>query len=103
MTKIEIKIESTSFSILKTKEYLLQNFCNIYNINYSSFYLPNKVKKITLLRSPHIHKKTWRTYIIKKYICKYTLCINNKEYIFKLHTLFKSLNTHSKLSLKYIK
>nr|BDB10224.1 ribosomal protein S10 [Actinophrys sol] len=100
-TKIQIKIESTDFAILQTKEYTLQHFCNIYNINYFLFYLPTKKKKITLLRSPHIHKKSWKTYIQKTFICKYTLYISDKEYILKLNTLFKTF-THCKITLKYL-
>ena len=103
---IQINIITTNFNILQTKRYVLTQFCNIYELNYNFKFLPVK-KKITLLKSPHIHKKTWRTYIIKTYKLKHTFTLNFedktkvKNIIPNMNTLLKTLSPNCNIKVIY--
>jgi hypothetical protein len=104
---IQINIITTNFNILQTKRYVLTQFCNIYELNYNFKFLPVKKKKITLLKSPHIHKKTWRTYIIKTYKLKHTFTLNFedktkvKNIIPNMNTLLKTLSPNCNIKVIY--
>ena len=61
------------------KKFLIKQFTKL-NIYYSHFTLPIKRKKITLLRSPHVYKKSREQFELKKYkhlIHIYSNCPNS--------------------------
>jgi ribosomal protein S10 len=106
--KIQIQIKTTNIKILKNKKQMLNIFCNIFQLKHNYIPLPSKKKKITLLRSPHIHKKTWKTYIIKTLKLQYTLYIDSyynnfesKNKLVKLNSLLKLLSTNCDIQLTY--
>ena len=76
---INLKIETTHIEILESKIFFLTKFFAIFNLDYKKFYNKNKHKKLALLKSPHIHKNTWRTYLQKNYNINYKIKINNKD------------------------
>lgn len=101
MIEVKIKMETTNYIIIKSKQYILNKFFNIYNINYSSsYYLPVKKRKISLLRSPHIHKKTWKTYLSTTYGFKYTVILSSTDFS-RLNILLKTLSVHSFFSFTF--
>jgi hypothetical protein len=103
MIKINLKIETTDYRILKSKQYILEEFFRIYNVKYASFYLKTINKNFSLLRSPHIHKDTWRKYSFKKVHCKYDLMFKKDKHLLNLSTLLKSMSAHSYISMKITK
>jgi hypothetical protein len=97
---INLKIETTHLQILESKIFFLNKFCAIFNIFYIKFFNKNKNKKITLLKSPHIHKNTWRTYLLKNYNINYKIKIIQKNHLKNLYILLKILSANSKIKLK---
>ena len=101
---LTLVINTTKLEILKSKIYFLHKFCKIYSLNFNFKILPHTKKKITLLRSPHIHKKTWKTYLIRT--IKFNFCIlipNNSErnfYISKLKHLLNVISTNCNINIK---
>ena len=57
-------IDKTLLGIYLT---FLKNIFKKLNIVYTSTNLPLKIKKITLLKSPHVHKKAREQFEIKKF------------------------------------
>jgi ribosomal protein S10 len=97
-----IKIETTHLEILRSKIYFINKFCNIYNIIFTNYTNKKKICKFSLLKSPHIHKKTWRKYNKRSYIIHYKLTIYNNKYLIYLYILLKTLTANSRISCKYI-
>jgi len=100
MIKLELKIETTNYKILQSKHYILSKFFNIYKIKNKHYILPRNRKRFALLRSPHIHKKTWKTYYLETYASKYTIIIN-KQILIKLYKLLVVFSAHSKFYFKF--
>lgn len=102
---LKITIEAPNYKILQSKKYIISCFCNIFNLEYIYLSLPSKNKKLALLRSPHIHKKTWRTYIEKTVRCKYTINFKDnlkfQKGITKFNSLLNNLSTNCKIKLHY--
>lgn len=103
MNIVLLKIETTHLQILNSKIYFINKFCNIFNIKFTNYRNKNKIYKFSLLKSPHIHKKTWRKYNKRYFIIHYKLNINNNKYLIYLYILLKLLSSNSKISCKYLK
>ncbi len=103
---IKIIIESTNSKILKSKKHFLIQFCKIFFLNYIHMPLPTKKKKIALLRSPHIHKKTWRTYILKTVKFKFEIYFPTIERfskaVVKFNTLIKILSINCRIKVNFL-
>lgn len=97
-----IKIETTHLEILSSKIYCFDKFCYIFGIEFTKFINKKKNLKFSLLKSPHIHKKTWRKYNRKFYILHYKLNIPNSKYLIYLNSLIKISSINSRISCKYI-
>lgn len=100
--KIYIKIETTHIQILKTKIFFLERFFKIFNINFKKFIKKLTKKKIDLLKSPHIHKNTWRKYRFITYTIHYSFNETNVKNIIRLNTLLKILSINSRIAIKYV-
>ena len=98
---IEIQIKTTQYKLLESKLMHLNEFCAIHKIENNFKILPKKKKRITLLRSPHIHKKTWKTYFIKtmqiKYYISYTVDAPTSNILSRLQTLLKIISPNSNM------
>lgn len=103
---IKIIIESTNSKILKSKKHFLTQFCKIFNLNFIVLPLPTKIKKIALLRSPHIHKKTWRTYNFKTVKFKFEIYFPTKtifaKSVIKFNTLIKILSVNCRIKVNFL-
>ena len=62
---MKFKLITTNLEILITYILFLKKLKNIKNIKI--VYLPSVIKKITLLKSPHVHKKSKEHFSLKKY------------------------------------
>ena len=63
---IQIKICSIDKTVLAIYLCFLHNIFKKLNIMYTSTNLPVETKKITLLKSPHVHKKAREQFEIQK-------------------------------------
>ena len=109
--KFQISINSSTYSNI---EYLTSYFLfiltqnKIFNLKLCYIYFPIKIKKFTLLKSPHIFK-TARTQLEMQNLKK-IITITNFKKIKQLqtikilfHNLIKNLSTIIKLQIKYFK
>jgi len=65
---VNFKLKSFNKQLLNFYILYLKKAFKILNIqNYSINYLPLKIKKLTLLKSPHVHKKFYEHFNLKKY------------------------------------
>ncbi len=99
MKKIEIKIITSNLKLIKLKLFFLIKFFKLYKLKYTIKSLKTFKKRISLLRSPHIHKKTWQNYIIKYFYNNLIIFINN-NIIIKLFILLKVLVANCIIKLK---
>jgi small subunit ribosomal protein S10 len=63
---IEISFKSFEYTLIENSHQQIQSFVPK-NWKLFSYYLPNKMKKITVLRSPHIDKRSREQFQIKSY------------------------------------
>jgi small subunit ribosomal protein S10 len=97
MKSIKLKIKTTEFQILKIYTKFLINFLKKLNIKYKNINLPKKIKRITLLKSPHVYKKAREQFECKTFTS--TIIINNDK--LKLGFLkFLIINKPKALKLK---
>jgi len=103
---IKITIEATHLKTLKSKQHFLIQFCKIFNLNFKVIPLATKNKKIALLRSPHIHKKTWRTYIFKIVKLKFEIYFPTKtifaKSVIRFNTLIKILSINCRIKVNFL-
>lgn len=101
MTLVKLNIKTTQYQTFLKFKYFIYKFCNIYNINFTIKNCKKTNNKISLLKSPHIHKKTWRSY--KKINYNYYIIFKNLNLnlIKKLNLLIKILNNNSYLKFYY--
>jgi ribosomal protein S10 len=64
---LQITICSIDKTLLGIYLTFLKNIFKKLNIGYTYTNLPLKIKKITLLKSPHVHKKAREQFEIKKF------------------------------------
>lgn len=64
---LQITICSIDKTLLGIYLTFLKNVLKKLNVVYTSTNLPLKIKKITLLKSPHVHKKAREQFEIKKF------------------------------------
>ena len=77
-----LSLTSSSKKTLKLYILFLTHLLKKLNINYSLFNLPKKTKKITLLKSPHVYKKSKE---------QFEICYFNTTFIFKSEVDIKIL------------
>lgn len=61
----QLKLKSLNNKILKYYLNFIIKICKKLNIKFSTIILPTKVKRITLLKSPHVYKKSREQFQIK--------------------------------------
>ena len=98
--QIQIRIKTVTKEINTYTNYIKKILTKL-KINFTTVYLPIKIKKITLLKSPHVNKKAREQFQLKKYKTCINICaekINN--ILFKLLILNKP--KYIKLNLRKI-
>ena len=96
LNKITIKLHLIKI-LLKVKEYQFNFYLKLL-INYSSLSitkLPVKLKKFTVLKSPHIFKKHWDQYQINYY--KYFINFIIFNYNYQIFNIFNNLRFQSSI------
>lgn len=66
MKKLKLKIESVDNKILALYTRFIINLLKAGNIDSRIIHLPKKIKRITLLKSPHVFKKAKEHFQLKK-------------------------------------
>lgn len=95
-----IILETPHKKILITKKYLINVFCRIYNIQKKFGNRPIYRKYFSLLKSPHIHKKTWRKYLKQTHMLACLFDIPNIKHYYKLYLLLQKLSTNSHITIR---
>jgi small subunit ribosomal protein S10 len=62
-------------SLLIFKKFIINQISRT-NINYKSFQLPTRKKRVTLLKSPHVNKSAREQFEIKYYKCFFQFSFN---------------------------
>ncbi len=97
--EISIKLSSHCIKTLKAYIMYLQKIMIKLNIRNSVFFLPKREKTITLLRSPHVFKKSKEQFKLERNRCIIKLEVIDKN---KIYLLFlnkpKSINIKTKIS-----
>lgn len=76
---INIYLQSSDKITFTNYQNKLKSLLKIYNIkNYTIINLPKKIKRYTILRSPHVYKKSLETYEEIIYTANYRFTIKNK-------------------------
>ena len=75
----KITLSSSSKNSLKIYTEFLNKICVKFNISYSIFNLPMTKKRITLLTSPHVNKKSKEHFEIRKHkvILSFDSCLES--------------------------
>lgn len=69
------------------------------NINYKLNYLPNKTKQYSILRSPHVYKKSLETFEEKIYKLNFRINIINYKQYLKLFYILKFIKNNLPLNI----
>lgn len=69
------------------------------NINYKLNYLPNKIKQYSILRSPHVYKKSLETFEEKIYKLNFRINIINYKQYLKLFYILKFIKNNMPLNI----
>jgi len=94
---LKIKLKSIDKISLNLYINFLKEKIKLYNKQYSIFNLPKKIKRITLLKSPHVNKKAREQFEVKIY----TIIIKIKIDLFKLKSLL--INKPKTVIIKIVK
>jgi len=74
-----LKLKSHCIKTLETYLLYIQNNLKLLNLSSNSFFLPKKEKRITLLRSPHVFKKSKEHFKLTKYTVILKIKNNNNS------------------------
>lgn len=69
------------------------------NINYKLNYLPNKTKQYSILRSPHVYKKSLEIFEEKIYKLNFRINIINYKQYLKLFYILKFIKNNMPLNI----
>lgn len=97
-TKLKIKLESTNFQQLQK---YIDMYIKKYFFIYTIISLPNKIERLTILRSPHIDKKSREQYELKKYKKLCILDLQNNSIKKCFYLLLKALPATCKIKFYY--
>jgi small subunit ribosomal protein S10 len=87
--KIQLKIKSVDERSLKLYLIKLKKILKVVNIQYKTFNLPLKRKRITLLKSPHVNKTAREQFEIKTNSVLFQIVEKNKAKMLKILSLNK--------------
>jgi len=95
-TQIYLQIISSHLMSLKAYVFLLRYLCKKQKLNYSVIRLATRERKITLLRSPHVHKKSKQQFLLKKHKILFNIDTDsislNKILVYAIRKKLKNIN-----------
>ena len=95
MTLFELKLKSFDLSFIKVNAQFILFILNFLGIKqYSQVFVPNKIRKITVLRSPHIDKKSREQFQIKKYKQLISIPVNDPQLAILFLEILKNSQLH---------
>ena len=97
---IELRIKSVENNI-KSYYNFISKILKKLNIKHSVIYLPRKIKRLTLLKSPHVNKKAREQFEIRIYKILIKLSIESQGLSFLKHLILNKPK-YLKLSLRRI-
>ena len=97
---IIIKIKSSQKQIFKIYNSFIKKIFNKLKINYSFFCFPNLKKKFTILRSPHVYKKSREQFQFLTFKCIFKIFYNFNLFYLKYLMLNKPSEIKLTFSLK---
>lgn len=106
MYKISLKLKSFDLTSLKQTENSLVSilrFLGVYQIQQKMS--PKNCKKITVLRSPHIDKKSREQYQIRSHKRTFTATVLNKNIVLLFLKMLKNchfIGTELEISMEYL-
>lgn len=96
---LTLELKSVNKSVLVIYSTFLKNIFNKLNLDFKIIFLPTLKKKFTLLRSPHVHKKSREQFEFTRY--KQIIYISNSNINF-LKYLIINKPSDIKLNVKQI-
>ena len=101
MSSFQLRIKSVNQKSLIFYTSVLKNILSKLDIKSNILFLPKKIKKVILLKSPHVYKKAWEQF----QIITYTSCIFLKSPIKMSFLKFFLINKPKtiKISIKKLK
>lgn len=92
MYKIHFNLKSFDLIFLNATEKYLLNIFSFFNLGSTkNIMVPKKCKKITVLRSPHIDKKSREQFQIITHKKKLILSVSNKNIVLVIFEIFKNI------------
>lgn len=96
-TRLQLIIKSVDkMSIQLYSDYLKRNLTKA-NIDYTFTGLPTTFKRISLLKSPHVHKKAFEQFELRKYKNLFTLKLGKDQNYFYSFIINKPKTVNVKL------
>jgi small subunit ribosomal protein S10 len=97
---LQIRINSFKLNNLNTYIKFLEKLLKIFNIYYSKISVPTKIKRITILKSPHVFKKAREQFELKVYTKN--IIIKNVKNLNFLKNLLINKPKFININIKYI-
>lgn len=94
---LQFKYSSTDKTVLYSFKNFIVKTLSKFKIKFKLFILPKKLKKIILLKSPHVYKKAKEQFGQHKY--SFCLKLKPKMVIIKLLTRWSPTNIKTKITL----
>lgn len=92
---LKIQYKTISYNLYLNFLYFIQKFCNLYNLKFKKFTIKSQSSRFSLLKSPHIHKVSWRAYKLLNYRSMFIIKNLNINIFKNLKLLCKLINKNS--------
>lgn len=96
---LDIYLKSSNNITLYNYKNKIESVFKNNNINYKLNYLPNKTKQYSILRSPHVYKKSLETFEEKIYKLNFRINIINYKQYLKLFYILKFIKNNMPLNI----
>lgn len=96
---LNIYLKSSNNTTLYNYKNKIESVFKNNNINYKLNYLPNKTKQYSILRSPHVYKKSLETFEEKIYKLNFRINIINYKQYLKLFYILKFIKNNMPLNI----
>jgi len=100
MKKIKFKLVSSDKLTLNLYIFFLKKLFKTLKLNISIVRTPTKIKRLSLLKSPHVHKKAFSQFEIKLYSCYFICDISNLKIKSSIKDIFYNKPKNLKLYFK---
>ena len=97
--QLNIYLQSSNNITLFNYKNKIENVFKNYNIHYTIISLPTKTKHYSILRSPHVYKKSIETFEEKIYKLNFRINIINYKQYLKLFYILKFIKNNMPLNI----